>query len=59
MRADEGTYLVGVIRDVTVDTTGTEQASAITEGLEKIAGISVMHSSDRVFVMQLFVHGRL
>jgi malate dehydrogenase (oxaloacetate-decarboxylating) len=49
VRYEEGV----VIRDVTVDTTGTEQANAITEGLEKIAGISVMHSSDRVFVMHL------
>ncbi|NOR20579.1 MAG: NAD-dependent malic enzyme [Xanthomonadales bacterium] len=42
-----------VIRDVTVDTTGSEQASAISEGLSKVDGISVMHSSDRVFVMHL------
>jgi malate dehydrogenase (oxaloacetate-decarboxylating) len=49
VRYEEGV----VIRDVTVDTTGTEQANAITGGLEKIAGISVMHSSDRVFVMHL------
>jgi malate dehydrogenase (oxaloacetate-decarboxylating) len=49
VRYEEGV----VIRDVTVDTSGTEQANAITEGLEKIAGISVMHSSDRVFVMHL------
>jgi malate dehydrogenase (oxaloacetate-decarboxylating) len=49
VRYEEGT----VIRDVTVDTTGSEQAKVITEGLEKIDGISTMHSSDRVFVMHL------
>lgn len=42
-----------IIRDVTVDTTGTEQSSAISDGLDKIDGITLMHSSDRVFVMHL------
>ena len=42
-----------IIRDVTVATTGTEQAKAISDGLNKIDGVTVMHSSDRVFVMHL------
>ena len=49
VRYEEGV----VIRDVTVDTTGSEQAGVITEGLESIDGISVVHKSDRVFVMHL------
>ena len=42
-----------IIRDVTVATTGTEQAKAISDGLNRIDGVEVMHSSDRVFVMHL------
>lgn len=42
-----------VVRDVTVDTTGTEQVEAVVAGLEEVAGIEVLHSSDRVFVMHL------
>ena len=42
-----------VIRDVTVDTTGSEQAEAISEGLNKVDGMTIIHSSDRVFVMHL------
>tara|TARA_R110001599_G_scaffold183562_1_gene376865 strand:+ start:26598 stop:28001 length:1404 start_codon:yes stop_codon:yes gene_type:complete len=42
-----------IIRDVTVNTSGAEQAKAISAGLNKIAGVKVMHSSDRVFVMHL------
>ena len=42
-----------IIRDVTVATTGTGQAKAISDGLNKISGVKVMHSSDRVFVMHL------
>ena len=42
-----------IIRDVTVDTTGAEQSSAISDGLGKVDGITIMHSSDRVFVMHL------
>jgi len=42
-----------IIRDVTVDTTGSEQAEAISEGLSKLDGITLIHSSDRVFVMHL------
>ena len=42
-----------IIRDVTVATTGSEQVNAITDGLNKIDGVTVMHSSDRVFVMHL------
>ena len=42
-----------VIRDVTVDTTGADQAGAISEALSSVDGISIVHSSDRVFVMHL------
>jgi malate dehydrogenase (oxaloacetate-decarboxylating) len=42
-----------IIRDVTVATTGSEQAKAISDGLNRIDGVEVMHSSDRVFVMHL------
>ena len=42
-----------VVRDVTVDTTGAEQAAALVAAMNKIQGIEVLHSSDRVFVMHL------
>lgn len=42
-----------IIRDVTVDTTGSDQAEAIASALEDVEGISVVHVSDRVFVMHL------
>jgi malate dehydrogenase (oxaloacetate-decarboxylating) len=42
-----------VIRDVTVDTTGPEQAAAVAASLDEVEGIDVLHSSDRVFVMHL------
>jgi len=42
-----------IIRDVTVDTTGPEQAEAISDGLNKVDGLTIIHSSDRVFVMHL------
>ncbi len=42
-----------VIRDITVDTSGSDHADAIIRGLENVDGISVMHSSDRVIVMHL------
>ena len=42
-----------IIRDVTVVSTGPEQAEAISEGLNKVDGMTIMHSSDRVFVMHL------
>lgn len=42
-----------IIRDVTVNTTGAAQAKAIGTGLNRIDGVKVMHSSDRVFVMHL------
>jgi len=42
-----------IIRDVTVNTTGPKQGKAISDGLNKIGGVKVMHSSDRVFVMHL------
>ena len=42
-----------IIRDVTVNTTGAAQAKAIGAGLNRIDGVKVMHSSDRVFVMHL------
>jgi malate dehydrogenase (oxaloacetate-decarboxylating) len=42
-----------IIRDVTVNTSGAEQAKSISDGLNRIRGVKVMHSSDRVFVMHL------
>jgi malate dehydrogenase (oxaloacetate-decarboxylating) len=42
-----------VIRDVTVDTSGPDQSGTISEALGKVGGISVIHISDRVFVMHL------
>ncbi|MEM1153756.1 MAG: NAD-dependent malic enzyme [Pseudomonadota bacterium] len=42
-----------VIRDVTVDTSGTVHAEDIEQALTKVDGIEVVHSSDRVFVMHL------
>ncbi|MEM6583665.1 MAG: NAD-dependent malic enzyme, partial [Pseudomonadota bacterium] len=42
-----------VIRDVTVDTSGTVHAEDIEQALTKVDGIAVVHSSDRVFVMHL------
>jgi malate dehydrogenase (oxaloacetate-decarboxylating) len=42
-----------VVRDVTVDTSGSEQAAALVARMNEIEGIEVLHSSDRVFVMHL------
>lgn len=42
-----------IIRDVTVETTGADQAEQIANSLENLDGIEVMHVSDRVFVMHL------
>lgn len=42
-----------VIRDITVNTSGPEQSVAVADALNNVDGISVMHTSDRVFVMHL------
>ena len=42
-----------VVRDVTVETTGSEQIDSIEGKLSGLEGIEVLHVSDRVFVMHL------
>ncbi|QFU77791.1 NAD-dependent malic enzyme [Halioglobus maricola] len=42
-----------VVRDVTVETTGSEQIDSIEKKLSGLEGIEVLHVSDRVFVMHL------
>ena len=42
-----------VVRDVTVDTAGAEHVGEISETLDQVPGIEVLHTSDRVFVMHL------
>lgn len=42
-----------VVRDVTVETSGTEQAAEVAEKLTALNGVTVEHVSDRVFVMHL------
>ena len=49
VRYEEG----DIIRDVTVDTSGPAQADAIAEALDEAEGISLVHTSDRVFVMHV------
>ena len=42
-----------VVRDITVDTAGTEHADEIVSSLKKIDGVSVVNYSDRTFLMHL------
>jgi malate dehydrogenase (oxaloacetate-decarboxylating) len=42
-----------IVRDVTVETTGAKQVDRITDMLNALEGIEVVHVSDRVFVMHL------
>lgn len=42
-----------IIRDITIDTTGDDQANAIADAIGKIDGIEIIHVSDRTFLMHL------
>jgi malate dehydrogenase (oxaloacetate-decarboxylating) len=42
-----------IIRDITVDTTGGDQADAIADALRAADGIDVVHTSDRTFLLHL------
>lgn len=42
-----------IVRDVTVETTGSKQSNEISDTLAELEGIEVVHVSDRVFVMHL------
>jgi malate dehydrogenase (oxaloacetate-decarboxylating) len=42
-----------IVRDVTVETTGSKQIDLIANNLSGLDGIEVLHVSDRVFVMHL------
>jgi malate dehydrogenase (oxaloacetate-decarboxylating) len=42
-----------ITRDITIDTTGEDQANAIAEEIKLIDGIDVIHVSDRTFLLHL------
>ena len=42
-----------IIRDITIDTTGEDQAKAIEAALKKLDGIEIVHVSDRTFLLHL------
>ena len=41
------------IRDVTVDANDTDHLDAIVDGIREVAGVSVLHVSDRTFLLHL------
>jgi malate dehydrogenase (oxaloacetate-decarboxylating) len=42
-----------IIRDITIDTTGEDQAKAIADEVRSIDGIEIIHVSDRTFLLHL------
>lgn len=42
-----------IIRDITVDTTGPEQAESIRAAVDALEGVTVLHVSDRTFLLHL------
>jgi len=42
-----------ILRDITIDTTGEDHSKEISKAIEEIEGVSVVHVSDRTFLMHL------
>ncbi len=49
IRIEKGT----IVRDITVDTSGTEHSEKIVNALSQVEGLEVVHVSDRTFLMHL------